>query len=673
MKKIITLLCAIILYAEVSFCQTPAITMTTNITFGNNIQFGVQASADNTVIQVDFGDGKLINETIGKTFKALYSPLVVSHTVKIYGSGITVFDCSAQQLTSLDISNDIELTILFCTSNKLTFLNIYKNTALTRFSCQDNLLTSLDVSKNTALTELICTQNNLNTLDISKNLGLVSLSCYFNQLTSIDVSKNKVLVELYCSFNQLTKIKLTPSLKTLYCDDNQLNNIDISNNDSIVVIYCFNNNLTFNTLPLKQASLFYYNYAPQNAIPINNLIGIGVQVDLNNQLTLNGFTTTYNWKNKSGAKLLPGVDYTLNNGITVFLKQPSDSVYCEMTNGNFPDLSGVNILKTTLTKIVPAATITSFTPTTGTIGSSISITGTNFIGVTDVKFGGIPAASFTINSATSITATVAAGASGNVGITIPGSTATMAGFTFKLNQTINFGAISPQEYGNTDFAPDAVATSSLLVKYSSSNTSVATIVSDKIHIIGIGACTIYANQAGDGTYNAAPQASQNLSISPREITIKANPGQSKKPGNADPVLSYTITSGTFANSETLTGALSRASGEMVGIYPIQLSTLTAGNNYNITFITDNFTIVLGTGISNISLNKPGIYPNPTNGLITVDTPEGIVSITDIEGKMLLKCSLDASKTIDISNYATGVYFLVLKTEHSIYEYKVIKK
>ena len=54
-----------------------------------------------------------------------------------------------------------------------------------------------------------------------------------------------------------------------------------------------------------------------------------------------------------------------------------------------------------------APTITSFTPTSGPVGTSVTITGTNLTGVTAVKFNGITA-TFTPSTATSVIATVPA-------------------------------------------------------------------------------------------------------------------------------------------------------------------------------------------------------------------------------------------------------------------------
>jgi hypothetical protein len=79
----------------------------------------------------------------------------------------------------------------------------------------------------------------------------------------------------------------------------------------------------------------------------------------------------------------------------------------------------------------PAPTIGAFQPTQAYARQSVYITGTGFTGATDVSFGGVPVLSFTINSATAITAIVGLrGATGDVVVTTPTGTATLKGFTF---------------------------------------------------------------------------------------------------------------------------------------------------------------------------------------------------------------------------------------------------
>jgi hypothetical protein len=71
-----------------------------------------------------------------------------------------------------------------------------------------------------------------------------------------------------------------------------------------------------------------------------------------------------------------------------------------------------------------APTLTSFTPTSGPVGTTVTVTGTAFTGATAVAFNGT-SATFTLSSATSISATVPSGAtSGTISVTTPGGTAT---------------------------------------------------------------------------------------------------------------------------------------------------------------------------------------------------------------------------------------------------------
>jgi List-Bact-rpt repeat protein/fibronectin type III domain protein len=74
----------------------------------------------------------------------------------------------------------------------------------------------------------------------------------------------------------------------------------------------------------------------------------------------------------------------------------------------------------------PAApTITGFNPTSGPVGSAVTITGTDFTGATAVTFNGANALTFSVTSATSIQATVPPTATtGPLSVTTPGGTAT---------------------------------------------------------------------------------------------------------------------------------------------------------------------------------------------------------------------------------------------------------
>ncbi|WP_310594203.1 LamG-like jellyroll fold domain-containing protein [Flavobacterium sp.] len=93
---------------------------------------------------------------------------------------------------------------------------------------------------------------------------------------------------------------------------------------------------------------------------------------------------------------------------------------------------------TVIQNIIGVPTISSFTPTSGSGGTSVTITGTYFTDTTDVKFNGVSATSFTVNSSTSITAVAPAGTTGTVQVITPGGTATSgSNFTYTPSITRN--------------------------------------------------------------------------------------------------------------------------------------------------------------------------------------------------------------------------------------------
>jgi hypothetical protein len=72
----------------------------------------------------------------------------------------------------------------------------------------------------------------------------------------------------------------------------------------------------------------------------------------------------------------------------------------------------------------PLPSLASFSPTSGSFGTSIVLRGSSFIGVTGVAFDGSPAASFSVDSPTQITATLPRSATtGDVSVTTANGTA----------------------------------------------------------------------------------------------------------------------------------------------------------------------------------------------------------------------------------------------------------
>jgi len=82
----------------------------------------------------------------------------------------------------------------------------------------------------TAIYQLICDHNQLTNLDVSNNVDLQVLDCSFNQLTHLDVTNNTGLLTLKCQNNQLTGLNANNySIATLFAQNNLLTHLDVSN------------------------------------------------------------------------------------------------------------------------------------------------------------------------------------------------------------------------------------------------------------------------------------------------------------------------------------------------------------------------------------------------------------------------------------------------------------
>lgn len=151
--------------------------------------------------------------------------------------------CSYNQITSLDLTNNVELRYLTCNENPLADVNISTNVSLRTVSFSGNELTSLDVSNNTELILLQSNFGNLTSLDVSNLSDLQFLYVQDNQLTSLDLSGNPTLIGLTCEGNQLTHINVNsnPLLDFLRCRDNSLTYLNVSNNPNLKTLFCKNN------------------------------------------------------------------------------------------------------------------------------------------------------------------------------------------------------------------------------------------------------------------------------------------------------------------------------------------------------------------------------------------------------------------------------------------------
>ncbi len=101
--------------------------------------------------------------------------------------------------------------------------------------------------------------------------------------------------------------------------------------------------------------------------------------------------------------------------------------------------------------VYPPPSISSFAPTSGAVGDTVTITGVNFTGATSVTFGGDVSATITSVNATTITATVPSGAvTGTISVTTPGGTA-VSNDSFTVNPVPTITSFTPTSGKPGDF------------------------------------------------------------------------------------------------------------------------------------------------------------------------------------------------------------------------------
>ena len=83
-----------------------------------------------------------------------------------------------------------------------------------------------------------------------------------------------------------------------------------------------------------------------------------------------------------------------------------------------------------------------------------------------------------------------------------------------------------------------------------------------------------------------------------------------------------------------------------------------------------------TGIDTNSPTGLSIYPNPTDGTLTIETehPDHYsLEITSLNGQVLLERSFSGSShAIDLANFQKGVYFITIRSENYVTTKKIIK-
>jgi hypothetical protein len=200
----------------------------------------------------------------------------------------------------------------------------------------------------------------------------------------------------------------------------------------------------------------------------------------------------------------------------------------------------------------------------------------------------------TVTGVAAGTCTIAANQAGNTNYNAATQvTQSITVTTAKANQTITFGTAPTVKVG-TSGTVSATATSSLAVAFTSTTPTICTVSGSTVTGVAAGTCTIAGNQAGNTTYNAAPQVTQNITVGKGSQTITLSvPTSITRPATGAAIA--TATSGLAVTLTSETSSVCTISGTTVTGIAAGTCTIAAnqaGNaNYNAAAqVTKNITV-----------------------------------------------------------------------------------
>ena len=310
--------------------------------------------------------------------------------------------------------------------------------------------------------------------------------------------------------------------------------------------------------------------------------------------------------------------------------------------GSWPTPVGTFIANVPTTcAVLPS--ISSFTPTFTCSGKSatISITGSNFIGVTSVTIGGNAVDSFKVNSATNITAYVGAGKTGSVAITNSiGTVTSSTGFTD--NGGFTAYAYIPDAFNNNvlvinlttklvkttvpvgSFPTDVALTPDGTKAYVTNN-------SNQVSVINTSTNTVISTE----TVGYAPTG---LSISP------------------DGTKAYVVNANNNSVSVINTATNTVATTVAVGSYPLDISINPDGTKAYVTNHSANSVSVINTVNNKIAATvKLGVGTGPYGITFTPDGTKAYVTNQDSNSVSVINTATNVvTATVAVGKGPTGI-------------------
>jgi hypothetical protein len=347
-----------------------------------------------------------------------------------------------------------------------------------------------------------------------------------------------------------------------------------------------------------------------------------------------------------------------------------DSLYLSQTNFNCSNI-GVN-------------TVTLYaTDASGNIGSctmDINISGTGGVSIDSIA--STPPSCFG-----ACDATLNISASNAVNYSIDGGATTQSNTNFNgLCEGVYNVWVSNSSGCSAQMTYTIAGPTQIVVSSNNINPSCNGVCDGQIEINATGGSPVYVYSIDGGATNANDSTFNNLCEGIYNLVVTDSFGCADSSVYVSLVALNTIDDSISVNGAVLTASENGAQYQWIdcdnGNAPIagetgQSFTATQNGNYAVIITvgscsdTSTCSQVTGIGLNDNQIID-AIYPNPTNGVVTLalNNPYNLISVMDINGKVIKTIqSTSNTTTINLAGYENGIYFIKVDTDHQ----SIIKK
>jgi hypothetical protein len=251
----------------------------------------------------------------------------------------------------------------------------------------------------------------------------------------------------------------------------------------------------------------------------------------------------------------------------------------------------------------------------------------------------------------------------------------------KSNQEIVFEAPTTITFNSTPIILNAYSNSGLPVTYQLSDTTIGSVINGELYVSNAGTFTISAFQEGSTEWEAAIKVAVEMTILRASQQINANLPELIFAGDKFPISLFYASSGLpveIIAENTSIVQIDNDSIQFLEQGNVRLQIAQAGNR-NYEPITIELFVNVSEPVFVVAKQgfKTSVYPNPTEGIVYLKI-EGdadklnAIEVIDLTGRLVGKYfSNKKADVLNLSEYADGVYFIVVKRVSGVSVNKIL--